>query len=127
MINNIKTQLRTGLCRFGGYTLFALGLAGVFLPLLPTTIFWIAAAWLFTRAHPEMKDKIYAWPHFGSIVEGLLEEGVLSARSKHVATLGITIVGGLSVAFSPIPFLWASVVAAVLMLVIIYIQTRPEA
>ena len=127
MNDMIKTKLRLGLCRFGGYAFFGLGLAGAFLPLLPTTIFWILAAWLFTHAHPEMKQRIYAWPHFGPIVENLLENGMLSARSKHIATIGITLVGGSSIMFSPISGSWMLAIAITLFAVIIYIQTRPEA
>lgn len=127
MKNAISTSVRVGLCRFGGYIFFALGLAGVFLPLLPTTIFWLGAAWLFTRAHPEMKDRIYAWPYFGPIVEGLMESGTLSKRSKRAATLGIALVGGLSLIFSPISLPWILAIATLLGGVVIYIHTRPEA
>lgn len=122
----IPASARTGLCRFGGYTFFTLGFAGVFLPLLPTTIFWIMAAWLFTHAHPEMKCKIYAWPHFGPIVESYLENGILSRKSKHIATIGITLVGGASLMFSPISLPWTIGMAALLGAVIVFIQTRPE-
>ena len=120
------TKLRLGLCRFGGYAFFALGFVGAFLPLLPTTIFWILAAWLFTRAHPEMKERIYAWPHFGPIVEGILENGIMTRRSKNIATFGITFVGGASIMLGAFSAAWMLAIALCLVGVIIYVQTRPE-
>src|SRR3546814_16691595 len=45
-----------------GYAFFAIGLVGVVLPVLPTTIFWIIAAACLATSCPAMARKIYAWP-----------------------------------------------------------------
>jgi len=122
---------RAGRSRFGFYSVIAylclgIGFAGMFLPLLPTTIFWIIAAWLFAKAHPEMKDRIYAWPKVGPVVEDFLERGVIARSGKLSATAGITVIGGLSLWLSTPGTGWTVFVVAILAAVILFIVTRPE-
>ena len=47
----------------GGFILVALGIVGMFLPLLPTTIFLLLAAWCFARS----SEKFYRWVHFNPL------------------------------------------------------------
>ncbi len=126
MPSRAKTMLNTALCRAGGYLFFALGFVGMFLPLLPTTIFWILAAWLFARAHPEMKARIYAWPRIGPVVEDFSEHGLVKRRAKISASLGICAVGGLSIWATSLTGSAALLVVATLAAVITFIATRPE-
>ncbi|MCX7877633.1 MAG: YbaN family protein, partial [Ignavibacteria bacterium] len=44
----------------GGFGLVAIGVIGMFLPILPTTIFFILAAWCFARS----SEKFYHWLHY---------------------------------------------------------------
>lgn len=43
----------------GGVVLVSIGILGMFLPLLPTTIFFILAAWCFARS----SERYYKWIH----------------------------------------------------------------
>ena len=119
------TATKVGLCNFGGYALFTLGFAGIFLPLLPTTIFWIMAVWMFSKTHPEMMAKIYNWPKIGFIVEDFVERGVVNSRSKKAASFGIIGVGGLSLVLANLSLQWSSGLLTVFVLVLCYIWTRP--
>src|SRR3546814_18506880 len=65
-----------------------LGLVGVVLPVLPTTIFWIIAAACFAKSCPAMARKIYAWPGVGPAVEAFLSHGVIARRAKIGAGIG---------------------------------------
>jgi uncharacterized membrane protein YbaN (DUF454 family) len=58
---------------------------------MPTTIFWIAAAFCFSRSSPALRDRIYAHPRFGRTIEDFLRHGVISRKAKRAATAGIII------------------------------------
>ncbi|HOX18129.1 MAG TPA: YbaN family protein [Spirochaetales bacterium] len=82
-----------------GMLAFALGWAGVFLPGLPTTIFWILAALAFIRTNRRMYEKVVAHPRFGPGVRRFVEEGTISRRGKLVsisAMMGFATVGALA-------------------------------
>lgn len=84
------------LFRILGGILVAIGGIGLFLPVWPTTIFWILAALCFARSSPKARDWIYAQPGVGGIVESFVERGTLSRRSKIAATTGMLLAGLIS-------------------------------
>jgi len=123
---NLKAIVPPPLCKMGGLTLFSWGFVGVFLPLLPTTIFWLGAAWLFAKGHPEWRERIYAQPRFGPMVEDFVERGQISESAKNAASFGIVVVGGLSLWLSGLTGGWLLCMIAILAAVIIYIHSRPS-
>lgn len=126
MEKGVVVLTRKTVCIVGGFVFLGLGFIGMLLPLLPTTIFWILAAWLFAKSHPEMQKKIYDWPKVGHVVEAYLEHGVISSVTKKAAIIGIVLVGGLSLYFSALPTLYTAAVVIILCAVILYIATRAE-
>lgn len=68
-----------------GWLFISLGVIGIFLPLLPTTIFFILAAWCFSKS----SDKFYNWlinhPRFGKFVRDYYEKRGMPIRSKIIA------------------------------------------
>ncbi|HEY9549814.1 MAG TPA: YbaN family protein [Kiloniellaceae bacterium] len=108
-----------------GYGFFAVGLVGIALPVLPTTIFWIAAAACFAKGCPAMARRIYAWPGVGPAVEAFLSHGVIARRGKVGAIVGMTF-GGLLVALTPLAPAARLITLAVIALAALYVATRPE-
>ena len=70
---------------FFGVVSLALGVAGIFLPLLPTTPFLLLAAWLFVRSSP----RLYAWlmnhPRLGEYIRNFRENRAIPMRVKIVS------------------------------------------
>ncbi|MBP9192005.1 MAG: YbaN family protein [Ignavibacteria bacterium] len=65
-----------------GFVLTGIGIAGMFLPLLPTTIFLLLAAWCFARS----SEKFYKWLHnnrlFGKYLSDYSSGKGMTLRSK---------------------------------------------
>lgn len=77
------------LWRVTGFGLFGVGLVGIVVPVMPTTVFWILAALCFAKSSPRMYRRIVTWPSVGPTVSLFLEHGVIGRRSKVVAIGGI--------------------------------------
>jgi uncharacterized membrane protein YbaN (DUF454 family) len=73
----------------GGWLLFTLGLVGIFLPVLPTTVFWIGAVWCWSRSAPQLTRRILSHPRFGRPVLLFLEQGQISRHGKWTAAAGM--------------------------------------
>lgn len=88
--------LRTRAMEAMGAVLLALGFLGVFLPILPTTPFVIAAAFCFS-ANPRMYAKIRDSPYFGEYLKAYKEGGTISRRTRVRAIAMVWVVMAVSV------------------------------
>jgi uncharacterized membrane protein YbaN (DUF454 family) len=68
-----------------GWLAFCLGFAGIFLPGLPTTIFWIVAALCFLKTNERMYRRIVGDKRFGPGIRLFVEEGKISRRGKWIS------------------------------------------
>jgi len=68
---------------FGTISL-VLGTLGIFLPLLPTTPFYLLTAWLYMRGSEKMYRKVMSNKYFGTIVRDFQEEKSISLKTKIV-------------------------------------------
>jgi len=104
------------------YIATAFGIAGVFLPLLPTTPFLLVAVWAASRGSQKVHDWIYDQPQFARLINDWHEQGAVPLSAKWLATVMMTsswlivvaidlhwmIVLGLSILFLSIGgFLWS--------------------
>ena len=109
-----------------GFVLMGLGFIGMAMPLMPTTIFWILAAYCFMRSRPEMVQRLRDHPRVGPGLSKWLDEGALSRRSKVIATVSIAASFGISAFMLWDRWIILGFVAAPLILVLIFLWTRPE-
>lgn len=74
-----------------GLVLLACGFIGLWLPLLPTTIFLIGAAACFARSSPRLQRYLLNHPRFGPPLRDWFEEGAISRTGKSAALFGMGI------------------------------------
>ncbi len=74
-----------------GWLLFGLGVIGLLLPVMPTTVFWIGAVWCWSRSAPHLSHRILSHPRFGQPVALFLEKGEMTRQGKRFALIGIAL------------------------------------
>lgn len=109
-----------------GHLAFGLGLLGLFIPLLPTTVFWIIAVACYARSAPHLKARILAWPSIGPMIGDYLDKGLLNRRAKIGSIGSIALVAVLVTVLTPPPPYVLSPLLAFFGLLCLYLATRPE-
>ena len=93
---------------FGTLSL-ALGIIGIFLPLLPTTPFLLLTAALYVRSSPRLYNRLLHHKYLGSYIRNFRENKAIPLRAKiiSVSLIWITI---LNCIFSIVPYWWLKAV-----------------
>lgn len=103
----------------------ALGVAGIFLPLVPTVPFLLVAAWAAARSSPRLHAWLEGHPRFGSLLRQWREAGVVPRRAKWLATVMMAASGGVLLAVVPRPWMaWLAI--ACMTAVLAWLWRRPE-
>lgn len=108
-----------------GMLMLVLAFIGALLPLMPTTIFLILAAWCFTHSSPRLEAWVLNHRHFGPTLRAWRDQGAISSRAKAMALAGMF--GGYVIFFVsvwPGPVLAVGVAAAILCCAV-YVGSRP--
>lgn len=102
-----------------------MGIIGVFVPGLPTTVFILIAAWAAARSSPKLHVWLIEHTLFGPILRNWEAGGFVSAKAKRAATLTM-LVSVLFMLLAGVP-LWALLFASTCMAcVAVYLWRRPE-
>lgn len=80
----------------GGLMSVAIGGIGVFIPGLPTTVFFIMAAWCFSRSSERLEQWVLNLPGIGPMVRDFRSGLGMPQRAKFFAISCIVIAVGLS-------------------------------
>ncbi|MGU3574189.1 YbaN family protein [Brucellaceae bacterium C25G] len=109
-----------------GFLMLALGIIGAFLPVMPTTIFIILAAWFFGRSSPAFEARLLAHPQFGPLLIKWREKGAVPVKAKFFAC------GGMAMGYAIFwwgaqPGRWLAIGVALFMLAsALYVVSRPS-
>lgn len=109
-----------------GWVFTALGVIGLVLPLMPGTIFLIAAAWCFSRSSPRFEAWLVGHPRLGPHVLRWRQTGAIARRAKYLACGSMALSFVLLVQTSAPPIALATA-ALCLVGAGLYVSTRPEA
>ncbi|MDI9638948.1 YbaN family protein [Kamptonema cortianum] len=76
----------------GGFGALGTGIAGIYVPGLPTTVFLLIALYMFTRAgNDKQREWILNHPVFGSVISDWEENKWLSLKVKWIACVSIVV------------------------------------
>ena len=107
-----------------GFVCLGLAVIGAILPLMPTTVFVILAAYCFARSSPKLEARLLEHPRFGPHIVRWREKGAINRNGKRAAALAFAVSIVVALIFAPFPWSLAPVVAAVV--IGGWIWTRPE-
>lgn len=92
-----------------GWVCVALGLVGVFLPLMPTTVFLLISAWAFSRSSERCHRWLREHRHFGETIRSWEEHHAMPRRAKWMAWLALAASYSLT-AYVFGPLSWAAII-----------------
>ena len=103
----------------------ALGVIGIFVPGLPTTVFILMAGWAAARSSPRFSNWLESHRLFGPMLTDWRKHGAVSRRSKITATVMMATCA--VILFVTSSRMWlAESVTAVMALVLMWLWRRPE-
>lgn len=108
-----------------GFFCLAAGIAGIILPLVPTTPFLLLAAFAFARGSTKVHDWLVGHPRLGPPIADWREHGAISRRVKWLSAAAIVAIFAISVALA-VPLYALAIQGTVLAGVAIFIWTRPS-
>lgn len=103
----------------------ALGVIGIFVPGLPTTVFILMAGWAAARSSPRFSAWLERHRLFGPMLRNWREGGRVSRRAKWSATILMTLCA--VILFVTASKVWIAEAVSLLMLgVLLWLWRRPE-
>lgn len=96
-----------------GWIFVGLGIIGIFLPVMPTTIFLILAAACFARSSEKFYYQLLNNKYLGRYIKDYMEQRGMPLRAKIVAIIMINVVIGYS-AFFAVKILWVQILLVII-------------
>ncbi|KYL33707.1 hypothetical protein A2I98_13145 [Pseudoalteromonas agarivorans] len=108
-----------------GLLLVALGIIGIMLPVMPTTIFFILALTCFTRSSPALEHWLLNHPRYGVTLQQWQAHKVVPVKAKCYAAIGM-LIGFVFLLYSNAPVWVIYLVGVIEIAVMIYLILRPS-
>ena len=114
-----------------GWFNVALGIVGVVVPGMPTTVFLLAALWCFSRSSERFQLWLWNHPRYGATIRAWHEHHVIPVRAKVLAMTMMSISFAYVALFVASDWVLPTVMAAVMVPAAAYVLSRasrvPEA
>ncbi len=94
---SVRSRFSRGVWTAFGLAAVAIGGIGVFVPGLPTTVFFIIAAWAFSKSSPRLEAWVLGLPKIGPMVQDHRDGLGMPRRAKVVAIAMIVLFAGVSI------------------------------
>jgi uncharacterized membrane protein YbaN (DUF454 family) len=107
-----KSRVARGAWWIVGVLAVALGGIGVIVPGLPTTVFFIIAAWAFSKSSPRLEAWVLGLPRIGPMVHDHRNGLGMPRRAKFLATAMIVLFAGGSTWLADSSVLRSAILAA---------------
>jgi uncharacterized membrane protein YbaN (DUF454 family) len=117
-------SVRRALLLAAGHAAVVAALAGLVLPLVPTTPFVLLAAACYSRASERFSRWLQSHPRLGPVLRDWRAHRAIAPRAKLTAALVIVLSAVLSVTTAPGAIRWISPV--VLSVVLVFVLSRPS-
>ena len=108
-----------------GFLMTGIGIVGIVVPGLPTTIFLIIALWAFSRSSERFHRWLWEHPRLGPPLRDWQRHRVIPPRAKLLAVAVMSLSVAVLALAAKTPVL-AAAVAAIMAPVALYILTRPS-
>lgn len=109
-----------------GWILLGIGIVGLFVPLMPTTVFVLMSAFCFCKSSPKIHNWLRNHPRFGEVVCKWEDRGAIHPRIKLIASSAIAGSFGLSVLLMKLNPIVIFLIVFTGGAIIAYIVTRPN-
>jgi uncharacterized membrane protein YbaN (DUF454 family) len=103
----------------------ALGIIGAFLPLMPTVVFLLVAAWAGGKGWPQLEVWLLTHPRYGAPIRAWRERGAVPRRAKWAASLMMAL-SSVVLALSPLALGWRVGLPLGMGCVALWLWRRPE-
>ena len=109
-----------------GWISLSLGIAGIFLPVLPTTPFLLLTAFLWLRSSERWHQWLLRHPLFGHLIRDWQERGVIRTKTKAIATVMMLPLYLMAFFSTQIPMVGKVSLLIIGTSVLLFIWTRPS-
>lgn len=108
-----------------GMASVVLGVIGILLPIMPTVPFLILAAWCFGKSNPAFEQRLLNHPRYGPHIRVWRERRAIARIGKIGSTIAFA--GSIAMGFYFLTWPWPLFPAAIAVIVLSWIWTRPDA